>query len=724
MSNSAQSFSADTLVIFIGHSDDAVAEAHAIRGLEMDLQRELERWQRHAQNTLPFKTVRMWEWNYDAPPLVGGQDKVITPAVERANVAVFVFKERIGKITWEELELSRTKPNAPISILVFFPSTEKTAKNGVELENKKLELTADWNLPGSRALRPIEPYNDISHLRGIALEQLKNAIDQVIHAHSAASSTTKAENPSDPPPQEKSNLVVKNQFHSQTKETIMSEKPIPTEDDVRRIIKEINDGDLRPGYRFMAVNKFTRDKKESCHAAELFMGDCCGFGSGGLFEAVEDDEDLTVELDLAAAKAITDGLRLSPGLPECKLLSVNLSLPLLRKRPKLLDTVVAYKDCFAEIQRPTSLIFELPEGMDAIEDGLGYSDIDRIKSLVSSQNNIQLAIDDFLAAKSRMDSRHITACGRNLVWLKMDWKYFRSMKRDEDRKQAFIDELNNPKRITFDVVLEGVATEADKIWLAAQIAPSEIPDQRICIQGFGVKCPNQKVPPPPPPVPTNGDSTTRSPVRRTTQSGQLNSAQLFSADTLVVFIGYSDDAGAEAQAIRELQMELQRELDSFQQVARHILPFKAVKMWDWRQDSLPLVGGPEAMIKPALRRANIAVFVFKERVGEVTWNGLEFSREREGKDAIPVLACFPHNAPENMNDPNVALAWVDLLSKKRSILDGSRALLPLQPYNDVNHLKDIAFQMLKRALHQVLIAAQSDDSTTSSAGSLTQPAQR
>jgi len=177
------------LLVFVGHSSDADEEARAIRDLERNLQREFEHLQRVARGTFPFKTVRCWEWNYDAQPKVGGQDTSINPHLDRANIALFVFKERIGQVTWSELERSRRREPPGIPVVAFFPtcppesgrmSDIKVVHAWAELLEKKRSLTRDWTETDSRSLRPTTDYRDVNDLKQIVLEQMKNALGIVL----------------------------------------------------------------------------------------------------------------------------------------------------------------------------------------------------------------------------------------------------------------------------------------------------------------------------------------------------------------------------------------------------------------------------------------------------------------------------------------------------------------------------------------------------------------
>ena len=157
--------------------------------LEGDLQRELERLLLVQQQKGPYATLWMWKWALDAAPLVGGQDRVITPELDRANIAVFVFKERVGKVTWQELERCRTSQTDPIPLIVVFPDQPpelsrmkdlQTVNNWAELVARKTELTADWTKEDSRSVTPAPDYRDLQHLKEIVSHQIKFALTELL----------------------------------------------------------------------------------------------------------------------------------------------------------------------------------------------------------------------------------------------------------------------------------------------------------------------------------------------------------------------------------------------------------------------------------------------------------------------------------------------------------------------------------------------------------------
>ncbi len=179
------------------------------------------------------------------------------------------------------------------------------------------------------------------------------------------------------------------------------------------------------------------------------------------------------------------------------------------------------------------------------------------------------------------------------------------------------------------------------------------------------------------------------------------------SDALIIFIGYSDDALAEAQAIIALSVKVQEKLLARRLPNDDSFPFKSVKMWEWRADSTLYPGGQKG-VDSALQRADIAVFVFKERVGDGTWGELERCCQREDNKIIPVLACFPAQQPPCLNEVAAAEDWVELLKKCQSLVDwqqaGSMALKPIEKYRDTEHLKEIILEQVEKSLTYVISA--------------------
>jgi hypothetical protein len=189
----------EVLLVFLGHSSDADALADAIYDLERDLQRLLDQ-HLSVSSGIPFKTVRVWEWRRDGLPIVGGQDQIVAAAIKRANIAVFVFKERIGSVSWAELNQSRNRENPPIPVLAFFPTDSPADLNDedriakwLDLVKKRSELVKDWSAPNSKALRPMEKYKDAAHLTTLAVEQLSNAVVSLLKCQPATQNVVPSE---------------------------------------------------------------------------------------------------------------------------------------------------------------------------------------------------------------------------------------------------------------------------------------------------------------------------------------------------------------------------------------------------------------------------------------------------------------------------------------------------------------------------------------------------
>ncbi len=136
-----------------------------------------------------LRVVRIWEWNYDAPRIVGGQAKSINPYLQSASIALFIFKERIGKGTWKELLECRARKVNRIPIIALFPdkhpdvvrlSDRQVLKKWDELLEKREELTKDWGDADSKSITPVENYSDNTHLRQIVFAEIKDLLPSVL----------------------------------------------------------------------------------------------------------------------------------------------------------------------------------------------------------------------------------------------------------------------------------------------------------------------------------------------------------------------------------------------------------------------------------------------------------------------------------------------------------------------------------------------------------------
>jgi hypothetical protein len=181
---------------------------------------------------------------------------------------------------------------------------------------------------------------------------------------------------------------------------------------------------------------------------------------------------------------------------------------------------------------------------------------------------------------------------------------------------------------------------------------------------------------------------------------------LVSEDTLLVFVGHSSDADDEARAVCTLERLIQREVDARIEVMAGAHQFSKVKVWEWNAEAKANVGGQRQIIHPYLQRANVAIFVFKERIGQVTWEELNECRNQY---SIPLIAAFPSTPPnlERMNDIDTVTNWHDLLTKKLSLSSDwvdaqSRSILPICEYRNVHHLKETVLEHIIRILGDLL----------------------
>ena len=197
MASPTTDFGPEFLVIFIGYSNDASPAAETISALEPDLQRELDKLRR-VNPRVTFNRVKMWKWDADAAAAIGGQATVITPTLQRANIAVFVFNERVGPVAWEELTQIRQRV-PPVPVLPFFPANPPTAdrmmnpivaEQWTDLLKKRAGLAAGWTDPESNALTPLPQYKDIKDLGRISAERL---ISEVVRLASAFANSLSAD---------------------------------------------------------------------------------------------------------------------------------------------------------------------------------------------------------------------------------------------------------------------------------------------------------------------------------------------------------------------------------------------------------------------------------------------------------------------------------------------------------------------------------------------------
>ncbi len=176
------------LVVFVGYADDAKDEAASIKSMEGELTAELKHVTAHIADK-PFHSVRVFLWGKDAESIPGGQSTLINDWIEWSQVAVFVFKTRIGNVTKDELEKARDRDGHKCSILAMFPRSypydkeelvDEKADEWALLCKYKRELSKDWQEEVRNPLRPMEPYSGIGELKQLVLDQFKRDINRIV----------------------------------------------------------------------------------------------------------------------------------------------------------------------------------------------------------------------------------------------------------------------------------------------------------------------------------------------------------------------------------------------------------------------------------------------------------------------------------------------------------------------------------------------------------------
>jgi hypothetical protein len=178
----------DELIVFLGHSDDALTEASIIYKLQSRLQDELDVFRR-INPKIPFSKIKIWEWAENASSRRGGQKLKIDPIINQAQIALFIFKDRIGEVTWEEIQKFRNMERTPWIITIFPKSPEierinepEYAKRWATLLSKKKELTKGWGNAVSSAItvRKTDEYGNHAELENIVFRRVKDALTELL----------------------------------------------------------------------------------------------------------------------------------------------------------------------------------------------------------------------------------------------------------------------------------------------------------------------------------------------------------------------------------------------------------------------------------------------------------------------------------------------------------------------------------------------------------------
>ena len=178
----------DELVIFIGHSGDAKPPALQLHNsIQLYVQQKLMDFDVAAKGTVHFRRVRVFEWGLDLPAFVEGQ-AAIDRIIDRAHVGVFVFQDRVGRVTREELERCRGRRIDVIAVFSKTPSFanaefkftdpsefgrfQQLTKDWGDLLEFKQRLSQNWSVEDSTAIRPQEDFESPADLDRIVRSQL------------------------------------------------------------------------------------------------------------------------------------------------------------------------------------------------------------------------------------------------------------------------------------------------------------------------------------------------------------------------------------------------------------------------------------------------------------------------------------------------------------------------------------------------------------------------
>lgn len=189
MHTASSQYGPEYFLIVVGYSSDGKEAADTVASLQPDLQGELDKFRRVNPN-IPFSRMEIWRWESHASAGIGGQAAVVIPEMNRANAAVFVFNERVGPVTWDELNLIRSRI-PPIPVLPFFPAKppsdsrlmdEDVSSGWADLLRKRRELSRDWTDPDSKAITPLPQYIDLKDLKRLAFERLTTELVRIVGA--------------------------------------------------------------------------------------------------------------------------------------------------------------------------------------------------------------------------------------------------------------------------------------------------------------------------------------------------------------------------------------------------------------------------------------------------------------------------------------------------------------------------------------------------------------
>lgn len=168
--------------IFLGYADDASEQIELIKELKVEIDEFIQETANSFGGNESFYYTKFFEWRNNAPLDTGGQEKKINPHIKKTDLAIFIFRSRVGTVTKKEIELAR---NLNKNIICIFPNqqiySELMMENNIdfkilgELEEYKKSLTKDWTDSDSKSVTPVNNY-DNENLKDIVIENVKNVI--------------------------------------------------------------------------------------------------------------------------------------------------------------------------------------------------------------------------------------------------------------------------------------------------------------------------------------------------------------------------------------------------------------------------------------------------------------------------------------------------------------------------------------------------------------------
>ncbi|MEM7253286.1 MAG: SUMF1/EgtB/PvdO family nonheme iron enzyme [Pseudomonadota bacterium] len=165
------------LSLFIGHRNDARAEAAAVFALRERLKEWFDNQRRQHGADFPFEHLAVYQWAREMSANIGGQEH-IDAVIDQSLIGVFIFNVSVGDGTEEELHRMRKRVDRPKPhILCCFRHAPGIGygDDALAAYTKLCELRKrleDWDRAGTYATKPLDDYTDKDHLQQLVFEHL------------------------------------------------------------------------------------------------------------------------------------------------------------------------------------------------------------------------------------------------------------------------------------------------------------------------------------------------------------------------------------------------------------------------------------------------------------------------------------------------------------------------------------------------------------------------